>query len=249
MREGWRLWLVARLGALDLDVELKTESFAMVIMGPNGAGKTTLLRLALGALRPERGLVTVREQALFDSEAGVDVPVEARRLGYVPQGPSLFPHLSVRDNVRFGAASARDADEALEEFGLGALASRMPLALSGGERQRVALARALAMRPRALLLDEPLSALDEEARPAVRASLRARIDRDRVPTLLVSHDLRDARELGQGVAVLERGRLTQVGAFDVLAASPATPFVARLVSSATSGAQLPEHDGPGRRGS
>jgi molybdate transport system ATP-binding protein len=232
------------VGALDLDVDLETESFAMVIMGPNGAGKTTLLRLALGALRPERGLVAVRGHALFDSEAGVDVPVEARRLGYVPQGPSLFPHLSVRDNVRFGAASPRDADDALDELGLGALASRGPVSLSGGERQRVALARALAMRPRALLLDEPLSALDEESRPGVRASLRARIHADRVPTLLVSHDLRDARELGQ-TAVLERGRLTQVGTLDSFAASPATAFVARL---ATGAVLEPPLDGSRRRG-
>ncbi len=243
MREGWRLRVVARLGGLDLDIDLQTESVAMVLMGPNGAGKTTLLRLALGAMRPERGLVAVGGRALFDSEARVDVPMEARRLGYVPQGPSLFPHLSVRDNVRFGAAAPRAADDVLEEFGLSALASRRPPSLSGGERQRVALARALAMRPRALLLDEPLSALDEEARPAVRASLQARIRA--VPTLLVSHDPHDARAFGQ-VAVLERGRVSQAGTLDALAASPATPFVARLAIGATLG---PPPDGPRRRNS
>lgn len=233
--------LVARLGArvgeLTVDVDLNTAGGTLVLVGPNGAGKTSLLSLLLGALPAERGRLSIGDSLLFDSERGIDLPVELRRIGYVPQDHALFPHLSVRDNlafaVRSASAPASRVDGALRDFGLEALAHRRPRSLSGGEKQRVALARALSVEPRALLLDEPLAALDVPARAEVRAFL-AQTLRDRgLPSIVVTHDPTDALALGQRVAVLEAGRVSQQGTWDELAAAPATRFVEQFVAAAS----------------
>jgi molybdate transport system ATP-binding protein len=239
----------ARVGALSLDVELATGAGTLVLVGPNGAGKSTLLSLLLGVLPVESGRVAVGDAVLLDTDAGVAVPLECRQLGYVPQDYALFPHLSVRQNVAFALASkpaagsraarSQRAAEMLEELGLTALADRPARSLSGGEQQRVALARALAVSPRALLLDEPLSALDVHSRSEVRRFLADCLARAAVPALLVTHDADDARLLGQRIAVLEAGRITQAGTWEELAARPATPFVDRFVSSITSGVADP----------
>jgi len=233
--------LVARLGArvgeLTIDVDLNTAGGTLVLVGPNGAGKTSLLSLLLGALPAERGRLSIGDTLLFDSEQGVDLPVERRRIGYVPQDHALFPQLTVRDNLAFAVQSAsapmHRVDGALRDFGLEALAHRRPRSLSGGEKQRVALARALSVDPRALLLDEPLAALDVPARAEVRAFL-AQTLRDRgLPSIVVTHDPTDALALGQRVAVLEAGRVSQQGIWDELAAAPATRFVEQFVAAAS----------------
>jgi len=179
----------------------------------------------------------VGDRVLQDTARGVFVPVEERRLGYVPQDHALFPRRTVRAQLRFAARAAGTpwrqcadvVDAALDDAGLRPLADRQPATLSGGERQRVALARALIARPRALLLDEPLAALDPAARRAVRARLATTLRALALPALIVSHDAADARELGDVVVVLEGGRVTQVGTWAQLQAAPATPFVADLV--------------------
>jgi molybdate transport system ATP-binding protein len=227
-----------RVGTLSIEVELDTAGGALVVVGPNGAGKTSLLLMILGALAPSSGRIALDGRVLFDSAAGVDVSLEARALGYVPQDYALFPHLSVVENVEFvlhsrlGRQSRRAARERasalLEELEMRSLAERDVATLSGGEKQRVALARALAAEPRALLLDEPLSALDVGARREVRAFLRSYLARLGLPTVVVTHDPKDAAELGHRVVVLERGRVSQVGAWEELRARPATPFVEEL---------------------
>jgi molybdate transport system ATP-binding protein len=237
-----RAQLSARVGALALDVELDVDAEVLVVVGPNGAGKTSLLRALLGAVPVARARIQVGDALLVDTSKGVDVPLEARRLGYVPQDFALFPHLTVRGNVAFAVGSAAlDAGRAeragrveamLRELRLEPLAGRRPAALSGGERQRVALARALSARPRALLLDEPLAALDVRARQEVRVFLSAYLRTLSVPTIIVTHDAADARALGARIAVLEAGRVVQQGRWDELAARPATPYVADLVASA-----------------
>jgi molybdate transport system ATP-binding protein len=184
-------------GAFRLDVELAVEGVT-AIMGPNGSGKTTLLRAILGAI-PARGRVVLDRRTLFDSAARIDVPIEERKIAYVPQGYALFPHLSVRDNVRFATPDDARARELLERFDLARLASQRAGTLSGGEAQRVALARALAASPKLLLLDEPLAALDAEARPRVCADLADWLARATIPTLLVTHDPADARALANKV--------------------------------------------------
>ena len=231
--------LRARVGALAIEANLETGPGALALVGPNGAGKSTLLALILGARSPDAGHVAIDGETLFDDARGIDVPIERRRLGYVPQGSALFPHLDVRGNVAFAArhglrGASRDAREGavarvLGELGLTPLASRAPSTLSGGERQRVALARALVVAPRALLLDEPFASLDVLARGEVRARIADTLARLSIPAIVVTHDARDVRTLADRVAVLEAGACVQSGAWSDLAAAPATEFVRALV--------------------
>jgi molybdate transport system ATP-binding protein len=199
-----------------------------------------LLELVLGARPAEHGRIAIGSEVLLDTERGFELPLEQRRLGYVPQDYALFPHLSVRDNVSFALGSARKVSSAklrervaaaLSDLDLLALADRSVQGLSGGERQRVALARALVIEPRALLLDEPLSALDVHARREVRALLASHLQRLGLPTWVVTHDAEDARVLGQRIAVLEAGRIVQVGSYEELAGNPGSRFVAGLLGA------------------
>ena len=232
---SWRVQVRMRLGALELDVDVEGGEEPVALIGPNGSGKTTLLRTIAGAFRPDAGRIRVGDEDLFDSSSGLNTPPEARRVGYVPQGYGLFPHLTVLDNVAFGwrtrgsrvsRTERRDlATRLLERVECVHLATRKPAGLSGGEQQRVALARALAVEPSILLLDEPLAALDARARRVVRTYLAEHLAERKGPALVVSHDLRDVRALEGPVYVLERGRVVQRGSADELAAAPATEFV------------------------
>jgi molybdate transport system ATP-binding protein len=220
-----------RAGALELAAELHADARGAVVVGPNGSGKTTLLLALLGVRRPARGFVRIDGEPLFDGGRGIDVPVEERRLGYVPQQYALFPHLTVLENVGFALprrAPAEKARELLDRLGVVELAQRRPAALSGGEKQRVALARALAADPRALLLDEPLAALDVETRAEVRAFLAAELRAIGRPFVLVTHDPDDVRALAAPVLVIEAGRIVQRGEVAALEREPATDFVRKL---------------------
>jgi len=224
--------LTGQVGALKLALALEARGGdgSVVIVGPNGSGKTSVLMSIVGALRPRSGRVVLGEQTLFDAERGIDVPVEARGIGFLPQRYSLFPHLDVLGNVAFGvdaaAWSAREqrARALLQDLGVEALAHRRIGGLSGGEAQRVALARALAADPRALLLDEPLASLDAAVRREVRAFLAAQLRTLGIPTVIVTHDRADAEAFAGHVLVLEQGRVVQQGSLAALAAAPATPF-------------------------
>ncbi len=198
-------------------------------MGPSGAGKTTVLRAIAGAIRPAAGRVTVGERVLFDADRRVDLPPEARRVGYVFQEYALFPHMTVRDNVGF--AGRERVDELLERFGIAGLADARPGALSGGERQRVALARAIASDPQVLLLDEPLSALDTHTRERVRGELRGLLHELALPTVMVTHDFQDATALADRVGVIVAGRIRQMGTPAGLLAEPEDAFVASFVGT------------------
>ena len=225
-----------RLGTLDLDVALDaTPGEVVALLGPNGAGKTTFLR-AIAALVPsDRAKVVLDGVVLEDSATGVRVPTERRPIGIVFQQHLLFPHLSVLENVAFGlrARQRPDAHAAamawLERVGLGAYANARPAALSGGEAQRVALARALAIDPRLLLLDEPLSALDATSRVEVRRELRRHLASFEGARLLVTHDPLEAAALADRLVILEGGRVVQSGPVDEVTRHPRTPFVADLV--------------------
>lgn len=252
---SFSLSVALRLGQLDLEIELAGDASPVALVGPNGTGKSTVLRIIAGGIRPDRGWIRVGERTLFDAARGIDVPPEQRRVAYVPQGLGLFPHLRVVDNVAFGrltgasrlsSASRRAlAVSVLDRMGCGGLAERWPRALSGGEAQRVALARALMVDPDILLFDEPLSALDPGSRRSLRRLLAERLRELGRPCLVVTHDLRDARALGARVAVIEGGRIVQVGAIEDLVARPATDFVAELVDAAPARSDEPHgQDGP-----
>ena len=220
------------LRSLRLEVELEVRAGTpLALAGTSGAGKTTVLRIVAGLFRPETGKVTCDGEPWLDTERKLDLPPEHRGCGFLFQGYALFPHLRAWENVAYGLAGLRRARRQravvlLERFGAAGFADARPRELSGGERQRVALARALARRPRALLLDEPLSALDTQTRAAAARELGAAIADAHVPTLLVSHDFSEAALLADEVAIIDSGRVVQRGGAAELADSPGSPFVA-----------------------
>lgn len=217
----------ARVGdfALD-DVSVRVEEGGYgVVIGPAGSGKTTLLETIAGVVRPSDGAVRL---------AGADVtrlPPESRQVGLVYQHGMLFPHLSVRENVEYGAPSPGAANEMIDRFGLTPLLGRGVRSLSGGERQLVALARALARAPRVLLLDEPFSALDPRSRAAVRREVRTIYYERRCTVLHVTHDFAEAGLLGDVAVLLDRGRVLQSGAPEHVFRHPATPYVASFLGA------------------
>ena len=221
------------LANVDLDVALEVPAAStLAVAGPSGSGKTTLLRVIAGLVRPAAGRVLCRDDVWLDTDRGMNVPPERRRCGYVFQDYALFDHLSVWRNVAYGLHKAsrgqrrERAHALLERFGIDHLARARPSRLSGGERQRVALARALAPQPQALLLDEPLSALDARTRTRAARELAAILSETGVPALLVTHDFSEAAALGDEVAVLDAGHVVQRGSAAQVAARPATAFVA-----------------------
>ena len=214
---------------LELSLELGAETLALV--GPSGAGKSSVLRAVAGLLRPARGRVALDGETWLDTARRIDVPPERRSVGLVFQDYALFPHLSVRRNVAFGARDRAVVDGLLDRFRVAHLAHARPGEISGGERQRVALARALAREPRALLLDEPLSALDSHTRATVRGELRDLLGTLGLPVILVTHDFEDAATLADRIGVLVDGRLRQVGTAAELVSAPVDPFVARFTGA------------------
>jgi molybdate transport system ATP-binding protein len=202
--------------AAALDVSLTTGSI-VVLFGPSGAGKTTMLRQIAGLERPNPGTIRFGSEVWCDTRRDIWRSPQQRRVGVVFQEPTLFPHLSVRENVEYalasqprGARSARAA-EVGALLGVDRLMSRPTRALSGGEARRVALARALAPRPRLFLLDEPFAALDAPTRSRLRRDVRSLLHRIGTPAVLVTHDRTEAMALGDMVAVMMGGRVRQVG--------------------------------------
>lgn len=214
------------LGPVDLEVPGGT---ATVVLGPSGAGKTTLLRALAGFLSLDHGSVEV------DGRSVEQDPPERRGFGFVPPSLGLFPHRRVEGNVRYaldltGSGEARaEARRWMERFDLTALAHRYPSELSSGERQRVAMARALASRPRFLLWDEPLNALDVEARDALVRLLRDLIEEESLPLLLVTHDPSTAVALASRLVVLEGGSVRFHGRPDELGSAALDRFTARFL--------------------
>ena len=245
--------LDTRVGELRLAVELEVAAGeCLALAGPSGAGKTSVLRAVAGLLRPARGRVSCGGETWLDTGGGVDVPPERRGCGYLFQEYALFPHLSAWRNVAFGLSRGERNERGRREravallarFGLDSRADSPPHELSGGERQRVALARALARRPKVLLLDEPLSALDARTRARASRELQATLREAEVPSLLVTHDFAEAALLGDSVAVIDGGRVVQQGSARELAAAPASAFVADLTGAVVlTGSARPGPDG------
>jgi molybdate transport system ATP-binding protein len=221
--------------AAALSLPLDTHSVT-VLFGPSGAGKTTVLRMIAGLDTPDRGSIRCGDEVWYDGARGIRLPPQNRRVGYLSQDYALFPHLTVRGNVAYGARGRASAD-LLARFDLSELADRYPRQLSGGQMQRVALARALAAHPRLLLLDEPLSALDAPTRLRMRAGLRQLLASDPlgspVPAIVVTHDRTEALALGDSIAIMIDGKLRQAGAVESVFNSPADADVAAAVGVET----------------
>lgn len=217
----------------DLDIDLHVpRGSCLALAGPSGAGKTTVLRVIAGLAAPRTGRVACAGAVWLDTTTGRSWAPEERRCGYLFQDHALFERQPAWRNVAYPMRGVRRRERRaravalLERFGAGSLADARPRSLSGGERQRVALARALAREPDVLLLDEPLSALDTSTRAAAARELGAAVRSAGVPAILVTHDFAEAAQLGDEIAVMDRGRIVQRGPAATLAASPASPFVA-----------------------
>ncbi|ALM82250.1 ABC transporter ATP-binding protein [Bordetella sp. N] len=216
-----------------LDLSIPSGEF-FTLLGPSGCGKTTLLRMLAGFVRPDKGRV------LFGARDVTTVPVHRRSVGIVFQDYALFPDRSILANVSYGLLARRiprkEADERsaalLTRVGLGALLERAPSALSGGQRQRVAMARALVIKPELLLLDEPLSALDVKLRIELREMVRALQREAGITTVFVTHDQEEALALSDRIAVLDRGRIVQIGTPQEIYSHPRAAFVADFVGGA-----------------
>ena len=197
-----------RRGGFSRHVRIVEDARVLALTGPSGAGKTSLLNAVAGLLRPQSGRIAIDRRVLFDSASGIDVPTHRRRIGYVFQDARLFPHRDVRGNLLYGRhavrgeAAAFELDAVVELLGIGRLLRRRPANLSGGEAQRVAIGRALLSQPAILLLDEPLSALDQARREELIPWLQRVRDEVRLPMVYVSHTQEDVRRIAEAVHVL-----------------------------------------------
>jgi ABC-type sulfate/molybdate transport systems ATPase subunit len=222
-----------RLREFALDVALEAGDGVTLIAGPSGSGKSTLLRAIAGLERIDGGRIALGESVLSAPPA-THLPPRERDVALLFQAFALFPHLSVARNVAYGLEARKVPRAQREErvramlhfLDISALAGRFPASLSGGQQQRVALGRALVLRPKALLLDEPLASLDLQTRLRARRTIVNTLDALHIPSLLVSHDPADAVAFPARIAFLEAGRITARGSLDELDAAPPTPFVA-----------------------
>ena len=218
-----------------LDVAFRADDGApLSILGPSGSGKTMLLRCIAGLERPDTGRVVLGDRVLLDTSKKVRVPARLRRIGLLFQHYALFPHRTVFENIEFGVRHLerllreRRVGEAIRQTHLTGLDQRYPRELSGGEQQRVALARALAVEPEALLLDEPLSALDAHLRSQLETQLQETFGTYRRPTLLVTHNVEEAYRLCDQLLVLARGHVAAFGPKEEIFQHPPSLQVARL---------------------
>lgn len=216
-----------QLGDFRLEASFTSNGLVTGLFGNSGAGKTSIINMIAGLTVPDRGRISLDNDVLDDSTSGVHVPPHRRRIGYVFQDARLFPHLSVRQNLDYGRRMNGLAhDDAIEKrtidlLDIGHLLDRRPAQLSGGERQRVALGRALLAKPKLLLLDEPLGALDDERKAEILPYFIRLRDETRVPMVLVSHDAGEMRQLATNVVMLKGGKVVAFGGVEVL---PAVTF-------------------------
>ena len=211
-----------RLGAFTLAGRFKATGGVTALFGPSGAGKTTLVNMIAGLLAPDRGSIALDDTVLFDAAAGIDVPPHRSRIGYVFQEGRLFPHLSVRQNLDYGRRMSRHPRDSAafariaQLLDIGPLLDRRPRTLSGGERQRVAIGRALLIRPRLLLLDEPLASLDAARKHEILPHLVRLRDQADVPMVYVSHTAAELRQIATNVVRLDAGRVVASGGIELL---------------------------------
>ena len=234
-----------RLGALALNVEFAAEAPVVGLFGRSGSGKSSVVNAIAGLLRPDSGRIAIDGQVLFDASRGVNLAPEKRRIGYVFQDGLLFPHMSVRRNLLYGASRAGEItfDAVVALLGLGALLERRPLALSGGEKQRVAIGRALLSQPRLLLMDEPLASLDNPRRMEILRYVERLRDELKLPVVYVSHSVAEVTRLADHVVLLDDGKvLAHGGVQEIFNRADLRPHTGRYEGGALIEAEAIAHD-------
>jgi molybdate transport system ATP-binding protein len=215
-----------KIGNLSMSVSFETARGVTALFGSSGSGKTSIVNMIAGLLKPDRGIIALDDERLFDSDAGINVPPHRRGIGYVFQEGRLFPHMTVRANLDYGRRMSgkkrekAEFDRAVELLGIGHLLDRRPGALSGGERQRIAIGRALLLEPRLLLLDEPLASLDDDRKAEIFPYLERLRDHANIPMIYVSHSAAEIRRIANNVVHLEAGKVDKIGAVTDFAVKP-----------------------------
>ena len=194
-----------------LHVDINAQDGVNILFGRSGAGKTTALRLISGMLTPDSGKIVFNGTVFFDSEKDINLPIHQRNIGFVFQNYALFPHMSAYDNIAYGAVEVTRIEEYLDLFKIAHLKDRHPFELSGGEQQRVAVLRALATKPKLMLLDEPLSSVDEEVREVLLDELMKIRLIYKIPFIYVTHNVSEALRIGDFVYVIDEGRIVKSG--------------------------------------
>ena len=222
------------LPGFELDVDFKLDHELLAVLGPSGSGKTMTLQCIAGLTRPDEGSIELNGKVLFDSDSGINLPPQRRKVGFVFQNYALFPHMTVSENVAYSIRHLRasEVEEKVERLlnimNVSPLAGRYPKQLSAGQQQRVAIARALAPDPDVLLLDEPFSALDSQLKERLELELLALQREYRGSMLLVTHDLAEGYKLGHQIAIYQAGRIAQCDTRQKVFAQPVNRTVARL---------------------
>lgn len=191
---------------LKIDISLKAQGLT-AILGASGAGKTSLINIISGLIKPDKGLIIFKDRVLFDSSLKINIPIHKRHLGYVFQDARLFPHYRVRGNLKYGLAASMEPkfDEIVKLLGIAHLLTRFPYGLSGGEKQRVAIGRALLSAPQLLLMDEPMSSLDNARKQELLPYLKLLTQEIKIPILYVTHNLQEIKNMAQNIITLDQG--------------------------------------------
>lgn len=224
-----------RFKSFYIDAAIKFKSVRNVLFGVSGSGKSSILKMIAGFFNPDSGYIAVKENVLFDKKGNINIPIYKRNVGYIPQEYTLFPHMNVKENILYGVKAKKiELDRERFDFlvrktGLEGYLKAYPYELSGGQRQRVSLVRSLLVDPNILLLDEPFSALDKPIRDELRELLTDIVDQIGILTIFVSHDLDEAYEFAEELAIIENGRIVQLGSRDEVFYNPANSNVAKIL--------------------